>query len=105
MAFTVEHDDFSVDQCMEIELGERFGDCTELMGPILAAARIEPDLLEGDRGERAITVIFDFMDPVGSVGRPVFEIGKLGRNEGRQLHLAALAAVTVRYPLPGALGN
>jgi hypothetical protein len=65
-----EHGGLAVDD--QVTRGERFGgarDRPELLGPVVAAARIDPDPPVVDVHLGAIAVDLDLVQPVGTIGR------------------------------------
>ncbi len=96
-------DQFAIDlRIAQAQRLDGIGNFRCLVGPLQCIARPQPHLAIGHRGQDAITVPFDFMQPLRAFGRGLHQLGQLRRKRGI-FHLGATcAAQRQRLFRPGA---
>ena len=84
-ALLVERNDLAVEQCVfYAQFLERARDAGELVGPVLARARVDANASAGDRGDCAIAIVLDLVQPVVARGRRGDEGRELRGHEAGQ---------------------
>ena len=87
IALGVVRDDFAVHEGRgKIERGNGLDERAELVGPVLAVARVDRDVAPIDRDQRAVAVILDLVEPGAALGHAVGERGELGLAIGGARH-------------------
>ena len=100
---------------IERQLAKLIRKRSEFGGPIETAARNQPNLAALDAGEQSVSVVFDFMQPFGSVrglackrrklrlqlvGDPAFaSAGNVLHRDGLHRRLFIVAPVRMPYPV------